>query len=111
MSCDVQEEDILPLSLLVGNKETWRWIGFEGSMAYTKTVSHLMHTVKEKTFGRLSEHSKVYCLRFIQNTYKTSAPFFFLFYSMQSKSVWDLVEHVTDIQYKLLFQQLGPRAV
>lgn len=37
--------------------------------------------------------------------------FFFLFYSMQSKSVWDLVEHVTNIQYKLLFQQLGPRAV
>lgn len=75
-----------------------------------KIVSHVIHTVMEKTFERLSEYSKVYYLSFIQNTYKASAPFF-LFYSMQSKSAWDLVEHITNIQYKLFFQQLGPSAV
>lgn len=37
--------------------------------------------------------------------------FLLLFYSMQSNNVWNLVEHVTNIQYKLLSQQLGPRAV
>lgn len=74
----------------------------------------VIHTVPEKNFERLRIYQGSLCMfhtKYIQSISTFILLFFFLIYTMQSKSVWDLVKHVTNMQYKLLFQQLGPRAV
>lgn len=55
MSCGKQKEDILLLYLLLGNEETWWQVGSEGTVAYMKIFSHVIHVIMEDNFERLSE--------------------------------------------------------